>query len=334
MAELSKSSTSLPFVSIIMAVRNEAEHLEDCLRSVASLDYPPDQLEMILVDGNSTDATGEILTQWKANDKRISVLSNPKGSASAGMNLGVAAAKHDLVLWISGHSVLQPSHLRECYNTLTETGAAAVGGILTTKGTTTIGRINAAVLSHPFGVGGGKHRIGGASGWVPVVTMALYRKSSIEAVGGFDESLPRSQDNDLHDRMNKQGMRSYVNTEIRCTYLCRNTYSGLLKQAWKNGFWNIALTRQGHGGFSPRHYVPLMFVLGQVLMFIGGFFYRPLWWVVVGCLGFYALAAIAASIHAGIKSRLSWQIPLLPLWFASLHYTYGLASLKALFSRK
>lgn len=324
----------LPGVSIILAVRNEAEHLDDCLRALVALDYPEDKIELLLVDGMSDDGTGAMISDWASRDGRIRLLQNARKTVSCGMNIGVAAAKHQFVLWISGHAILQPSHIRQCLATMTSTGAAAVGGVLTTKGTTSIGKINASVLSTPFGVGGGAHRIGGQSGWVPVVTMALYRKEAITAVGGFDESLPRSQDNDLHHRMSKLGYRSYLNVEIDSTYLCRNTFGGFLKQAWNNGFWNIMLSRRGHGGFSPRHFVPMVFVGGQIGLLVLGMFLPIAWWILAGGMLVYSVCAVTVALATAAKAKLTWQAVLLPFWFAALHYTYGIASWSALVRAK
>ena len=321
------NNSQYPTVTAIIAVRNESEHLDDCLRAVTNLDYPNEKIEILLVDGMSTDNTPAIIAEWAKQDRRVKVLPNPQRSVSCGMNLGIAAAKSDYILWISGHAIVQPGHIKQCLATMEQTGAAAVGGVLTTRGTTAIGKINAAVLSHPFGVGGGEHRVGGRSGWVQVVTMALYRKDAILAAGGFDETLPRSQDNDLHHRMNNIGHRSYLDVAINPEYLCRNTLRGLLRQAWSNGFWNIVLTRRGHGGFSLRHYVPIAFVGGQVLLLVAAMFFKEALWILAGALGFYLACAVVASIHAAIKNRLWWQVLLLPLWFGALHYTYGLASI-------
>ncbi len=320
------NNEQLPGVTIILAVRSEAEHLDDCLRALAALDYPSEKLEILLVDGMSEDGTARIIAEWAGRDERIKSLQNPRKTVSCGMNLGIAAAKYDYVLWISGHAILQPAHIRQCLSTMESSGAAAVGGVLTTKGTTLVGRINAAVLSHPFGVGGGAHRIGGRSGWVPVVTMALYRKKAIIDAGGFDETLQRSQDNDLHHRMNKLGLRSYLNGEINPTYLCRNTMRGFLRQAWNNGFWNIMLSRRGYGGFSPRHFVPMAFVGGQAMLLLLGIFLPIAWRILGGALVLYAICALVASVAATVKARLWWQVIALPFWIAALHYTYGVAS--------
>ncbi len=324
----------VPGISVVLAIRNEAEHLDDCLRALVNQNYSKEKTEILLVDGMSEDGTEAIAAEWTRRDSRIVVLRNPRRTVSFGMNIGIAAAQYDYILWVSGHAILQPNHIQKCLETLHETGAAAVGGVLTTRGTTTVGRINAAVLSHPFGVGGAEHRVGGRSGWVTVVTMALYRKEAILAAGGFDESLPRSQDNDLHDRMNKRGLRSYLNVDINPVYLCRNTLHGLLRQARNNGFWNVMLTRRGHGGLSPRHFVPMAFFGVQVLLLLIGLLYLPALWLLGAALAFYFLCAIVASVHVSVRERFTWQVLLLPIWFAALHYAYGISSWMGLIRRK
>lgn len=263
-------------------------------------------------------------------DPRIHLLDNPKRITSSGMNLGIRAAKYDYILWVSGHVVLQLSHIRRAVETMLQTGAAAVGGVLHTEGTGAIGRLNAAVLSHPFGVGSGTHRIGGKSGWVFAVTMALYRKSALLAVGGFDETLPRNQDNDLHSRLNAQGFRSYLDNAINPTYFCRSTLGGLLRQAWNNGYWNVKLMAQARLGLRIHHFVPMLFVCVIAILGIAAALRLvPYYWL-VGLLGIYLATALVVSVSISFRKRLLWQLPLLPIWFFCLHFTYGIASWAAL----
>jgi hypothetical protein len=163
--------------------------------------------------------------------------------------------------------------------------------------------------------------------------MAVYRKDAIVRAGGWDESVPRSQDNDLHDRMNRIGARSYLAADASAVYLCRETYLGLLKQAWKNGFWNVMLMRMGTRCFRPRHFVPMAFVGWLFLLAIGSLVSSYLFLLLLGSLALYAVAAVAASVFEGIRRGLTWQIPLIPFWFLSLHLCYGFASWVALVSR-
>jgi glycosyltransferase involved in cell wall biosynthesis len=329
-----QAACKLPPVSVIVAVRNEEGYLDGCLQALVDLDYPHDLLEIVLVDGMSTDRTPQIIESWVERDSRIRAIKNPGKIVSTGMNLGIKSARHDLILWISGHVVLERDHLKRCVETMREKSAAAVGGHIRTVGRSPIGKANAAILSSPFGVGGGTHRIGGNCGWVATVTMALYSKQAILKAGGFNESLPRNQDNDLHARMNRLGLRSYLNTNIRPTYFCRDSMVSLLRQAWKNGFWNILAVRMGIGGFSLRHFVPMVFVFGLISLAILSFVWSAAAYLLLGIGICYLLAASIASIIAATKRKLTWQVLLLPLGFLSLHLTYGVASWAGLFARR
>ena len=55
----------LPFVSIIMPIRNESTYIEDCLKAVLNQNYPEKKIEVIVVDGLSDDGTTDILRRFK-----------------------------------------------------------------------------------------------------------------------------------------------------------------------------------------------------------------------------------------------------------------------------
>ncbi len=315
---------------MVVAVRNEAREIDRCIESLLQQAYPRDSLEFIFVDGDSDDDTVQRINAWATRDDRVRLLKNPRRITSAGMNIGLKAARHELLLWTSGHTILEATHVARCVETMKRVGAAAVGGKLHTVGTTPMGRINAAVLSHTFGVGGGEHRVGDKSDWVFAVTMALYRKSALEEVGGWNESLPRNQDNELHQRLQEAGHKSYMNAEINPTYLCRNTLSALLRQAWLNGFWNVMLTRRGKRGYHLRHFIPMVFVISAVVVSAAALLLpgiRPLFLILAGL---YALLALGAAIQICVKRRWWWQVAVIPFCFFLLHFTYGLASVVGL----
>jgi len=53
-----------PFVSVVVPCRNEAQHIGRCLHSVLDGDYPPDRMEVLVVDGRSDDNTREIVSAY------------------------------------------------------------------------------------------------------------------------------------------------------------------------------------------------------------------------------------------------------------------------------
>src|SRR5690606_8823653 len=63
-----------PLISVVLPARNEAKHIERCVRAVLAQDYP--HLELVVIDDGSTDATPEILARLAAEDARVIVVHN------------------------------------------------------------------------------------------------------------------------------------------------------------------------------------------------------------------------------------------------------------------
>ncbi|HLJ64163.1 MAG TPA: glycosyltransferase family A protein, partial [Stellaceae bacterium] len=68
-------SSSLPMVTVIVPVRNEADVIASCLAGLLAQNYPADRLAIIVVNDGSTDASGDILAQIAAAVPRLKVIS-------------------------------------------------------------------------------------------------------------------------------------------------------------------------------------------------------------------------------------------------------------------
>src|SRR5688572_4861753 len=66
------SPSATPAVSVIVPARNEAEHIESCIRSLLAQDYP--DFEVIAVNDRSQDETGQILDRLSQADDRLRVI--------------------------------------------------------------------------------------------------------------------------------------------------------------------------------------------------------------------------------------------------------------------
>lgn len=93
----------LASVSIIVAGKNEEEHIEKCLRQLTLLDYPKDKYEIIFVDDYSTDRTKEIAERIEFN--RLTVLSNTgKTGKKSALAFAIAQAQYELLLFTDADS--------------------------------------------------------------------------------------------------------------------------------------------------------------------------------------------------------------------------------------
>ncbi|MCB0736686.1 MAG: glycosyltransferase [Bacteroidetes bacterium] len=104
--------------SIIVAVRNEEENIQQLLQNLNSLQFPKSQFEIILVDDQSTDQTLPLARKFGADIENLKVLSfdelehsTIQGNKKRAIQLGVEAAKHEWVLTTDADCELNSNHL-------------------------------------------------------------------------------------------------------------------------------------------------------------------------------------------------------------------------------
>ena len=114
-------------VSVILPVRNEADHIEAAIESILDQSYPGD-LEVVVADGMSTDGTREILDKVCSADRRVRYVDNPTGRTPNGLNIAIRASRGSVIVRCDGHSELPPDYVATAIEVMTRTGAVNVSG--------------------------------------------------------------------------------------------------------------------------------------------------------------------------------------------------------------
>lgn len=325
----------LPSVSALIVARNEEKRIGKCFASLLNQDYPSDRYEIIIIDGESTDRTLTIIESEKVKAQKegaipeIRIVNNSKHILASGWNIGIKEAKGEYVIRPDAHAYVDKNFISKSVEVMLMVGdAACVGGQMTTLSDTKTGDIIKEALSSPFGVGGAKFRYQKTAGYVDTVAFGLYKKSVFEKIGYFNESLVRTQDNDLHRRMRDAGMKFYLDPEIHSYYYSRDSYRKLAKQQFNNGVWTMINFRLRPGKMSIRHFVPLAFVFAVVLTIIGGFVYQPIWWLTLAGIVFHLLCGF---LFAFKRTKQFSHILILPFVFFMMHISYGCGSVVGFF---
>ena len=94
---------SIKKVSVICPVFNEEKFIEACILSIIEQDYPLDAMEVLFVDGRSTDRTREIIKQYMEQYDFIKLLDNPERIVPYALNRGLEAAKGEVIMRLDGH---------------------------------------------------------------------------------------------------------------------------------------------------------------------------------------------------------------------------------------
>lgn len=251
-----------PLISVVIPFRNEQKHIKECIESLLEGGgYPKDKLEFILVDGNSTDDSKDIIRDIDISPATINIVHNPKQTVPCAMNLGIAASKGDIILWAGAHSIYLPNYIWFSVTLLIEKNAASVGGVIIPKGFSRAGRAIAIAASNPFGVGNAKYRYTDKAGWVDTVFGGCFRKRDILSIGGFNENWTVNQDGELNFRLRDQIGKIYLSPEIRSEYFVRESYLALAKQYFRYGKWRTKTLMQHLASFTLRQAAAPLFVV-------------------------------------------------------------------------
>lgn len=322
--------------SFLLVVRNEEAYIENLLESILNQDFPQHKYEIIVVDGESSDRTPDLIQQAQQKyPNRIRYLTNPGKTLPTGWNIGIQNSRGQYVIRVDGHSQIPKNFLSSTYHVAGKVPeATAVGGVVETVGTGFWGEVNAYVYSHPFGVGNSKFRTtkGTWEGFVDTAPYAAYKREIFEQVGFFDEGLQRNEDLEMHARIRKNGGSFFLSTAIRSTYYVRNTLSAFIKKSFDDGKWTMVASRRGAGVLRGRHLIPFTVVLSSILLTIASFFSSIVLAAFLVLIGAYCSLLIVSSW--GIMKQKGWKyfMPSM-LSFALLHFSRGVGSAAGLLSK-
>lgn len=306
-----------PAVSVIMPIRNEADHLTDAVGAVLAQDYPG-HFEVVVAVGPSDDGTESIAAAIAADD-RIQIVDNPSGRTPSGLNAAIAASTADIVVRVDGHATLSPGYISRAVETLMATGADNVGGVQRAEGITPFEQAVAAAMTSKFGVGDAKFHYGGEPGPTDTVYLGVFRRTALERVGGFDETLIRNQDYELNWRIRDSGGVVWFDPELSVTYRPRGSLSALARQYYEYGWWKAVVLHRHPRSVRWRQLVPpaaLAANVGGIALALSGR-RRGL----VGP-GLYLASDLAASVAAA--DRLPTDVARwLPAVFATMHHAWS-----------
>ena len=305
-----------PPVSIILTVINEALHLRAAIKAALSSNYQG-ELEVILAVGPSTDKTWQIAKELAGQDSRITVLENISGRTPNGLNAALKLAKNQIIVRIDGHSEIDKDYIRKAVDTLRETKAVNVGGIMLAQGTTSFEKAVAVAMRSPIGVGSSRFHVGGEAGPTDTVYLGVFQKSALDAVGGYDERFTRAQDWELNYRLRKNGGVVYFDPELKVIYRPRSSLKKLALQYFEYGKWRRAVVRQHSRTINFRYLAPPLNLILQLIslalaLFVSSLFFIP----IISYLGAIILASLI--IGKGLAQRIY-----LPIVLIFMHFCWG-----------
>ncbi len=320
-----------PCATVVIPCLNEAAHIGPCLDSLTRQEGLVEPIEVLVVDGGSTDGTREILEARKSGDGWLRVLDNPDRITPIAMNKGISAATSDVVVIVGAHAEVAPDFIRRNLEALrAHPESGCVGGVVEQVHGDEMSRRIGLALTSPFGVGDARFRTGGVAGHVDTVAFGAYRKAVLDELGGLDELLVRNQDDELNYRLTESGWRIWFDPRIRSTYHARSTYGQLFRQYRQYGYWKVFVNAKHFTVTTWRQLAPAALLLSSAFLLIAGFVQAlypiesvglSLAFPALGTVwGFWLVGAFIAMALGGVGLRDAWGVF---RTFAVLHLAYG-----------
>lgn len=325
------AGSHLPEVDVVIPAFNEEAHIDACLDHVLAQDYPADRLRAWVVDAGSTDRTAEAVAARAAGEPRLSLVTG-HGRLNAGraLTVGIAQGHGELVARVDAHTNIAPDYVRRAVERMEALGPrlALVGGQPTQLGESRFGRAVVLARRSRFGVGDSIYADRRPVAFVDTVQGGVYRRSALEAVGGFGTVFLTGEDEECNWRLRKAGYDVLLDTGLRFTYATRSSWRALFRQHRNYGASRAHVVARHPDYLRPRHVVPGAFVGTLAALVLASVAIRRARWALGATLAAYGTGVAGASIAATSSADRSLA-PHVGACFTAMHLGYGAGSLGA-----
>lgn len=319
-SELPKSTESLPLVSIIIPVLNEGTYISQTLQQMHDQSYPKDRMEIIVVDGGSTDDTFDIVSKWVDRSfLNVRVFPNIKQISSCARNIGISVARGEYVLFIDAHVFIPTSQLIENMVEAARNKNALVLGRpqpLNPPALSVFQSVVANIRGSRFGHSNHSFIYSDTEGWVsPVSVGVMYHISLFDKVGYFDESFDAAEDVDFNFRLEQEGYKAYISPDFKVFYYPRKNFVGLVKQMFRYGLGRARFTNKHIDGLQYEIFFPVLVLMA--LAMIGSMAFDSdthILCVTICVIGYLSLAFLFYGTFFYLKSLLLAPFVLLSIY--------------------
>ncbi len=315
----------------MIVARNEELNLSYLLNDIMNQTYSHNLIDIILVDSMSEDNTRKIMENYQtiSDFNSVLILENSEKILAAGWNLAIQNSKTDLVVRIDAHASIPKDFIEKNIKVI-EKGERASGGsrpnILAPKDENRWQKLLLEAEASIFGSSIAPYRNSKESKYVKSIFHGVYERSIFSEIGLLNTKLGRTEDNDIHYRMRKAGVKLSYNPEIISFQYVRSSLRKMIKQKYSNGYW-IGLTMAVQPKcFSFYHFIPLFFLLSLIF---SGLVFTCFPWLLVIILGLYISLLSVITLKITITNKRIIYL-MLPFIIFLLHISYGMGTLHGL----
>jgi len=314
-------------VSVIVPCYNEEGTIEELLNAILSQTFPLAQMEVIILDGMSTDYTRERIRSFQSKHPELTVrvYDNVKKTIPAALNQAIDESHGAVITRMDAHAIPAPDYVEKSLAALNAGLGENVGGVIDIRPgrDNWLGRSIAVATAHPLGVGDARYRTATRPTEADTVAFGTYKRELVEKIGNYDESLLVNEDYEFNARIRKAGGRIWIDPAIRAVYYSRPDLNSLARQYFTYGFWKFKMLRRYPGTLRWRQALPPIFVSGILMLLLLSIFWIParICLAVVACL--YLVILLIGSIRPAINRKSLSLVFGVPIAIMTMHFSWG-----------
>src|SRR3954453_16840347 len=228
--------------SVLVPVLNEEEHIRETVDAMRAQEFDG-TIELLFMDGGSSDDTRAVLEELAASDPRIRVFDNPGRTTPHALNVGLAAARGEYIVRMDAHTFYPQRYIAAGVERLERGDVDWVAGPAIPRGTGRRAKRGALALNSGLTtVGWRKWRAvrDGSGDEVELDTgvfAAVWRRETLDRYGGWNTGWPINQDSGLPGRGLADGGRIVRLREMGGEYVRRDDLKGPARQYWRYGVY-------------------------------------------------------------------------------------------------
>ncbi|MCW3030791.1 MAG: glycosyl transferase [Solirubrobacterales bacterium] len=312
-------------VSVLVPVYNEERYIERSIQTMRRQRFDG-QVELVLADGGSTDATRGILDSLSAQDPRIRVFDNPDRSVSSGLNVALRHARGRWVVRMDAHTEFPDDYIALGVERLQRGDTRWVSGPQVPVGVGRVSRAVSLALASPLGRGGS--RKWGEAGAAPGgeweldsgVFDGVWERATLLEYGGWDERWRVNEDSEMAARFFARGERLVCLAAMAAEYAPRDSFGGLWRQYLAYGEFRTKTAARHPQSLRLSALIPPALVAAAGACVVG---WRPVRVAARFGVACYLAALGAAGIRALPKAKVESDALLVAPALATMHLAHG-----------
>jgi len=271
----------MSLIDIIVGVKNEEKYIKKCIRSLQNQTIQ--DINILVVDGLSSDRTAQIVSEIAKNDPRVKILKNPGQIISSGRNIGLNYSNAEYVAYLDGHCYVDPDWLETLYNAFcyykSKCKLAGVGSTYSSPlDDSVFGKTIACSLQTFFGGFGTAYTSDERIVQVDTVAFALYQRSILlnEQVT-YNENMTQCEDTEFNYQLVKAGYYLLKHPRALVHQYRRGNPHEFYSQMVNYGEGRAKFTRMHPETIHWYHFLPIITIAYPVLfMVVLGIFWTGL----------------------------------------------------------